>query len=224
MIKIAIDGPSGAGKSTLSKRIARELGFIYIDTGAMYRAAGLHCIRKDIKIKEDSYKAADEVEKITIDIAHSQDGGQKVFLNGEDVTDKIRTPEVSIAASDVSAIKRVRLRLVEIQRELARNNNVLMDGRDIGTYVLPDADVKIFLTASSEERAKRRYKELLEKGQKCEYEDVLKDMLYRDKNDSSREFAPLKAAEDAITVDTTGNSFDESLDFLLNLIKQKCKF
>ena len=124
MIKIAIDGPSGAGKSTLSKRIARELGFIYIDTGAMYRAAGLHCIRKDIKIKEDSYKAADEVEKITIDIAHSQDGGQKVFLNGEDVTDKIRTPEVSIAASDVSAIKRVRLRLVEIQRELARNNNV----------------------------------------------------------------------------------------------------
>lgn len=221
MIKIAIDGPSGAGKSTLSKRLAKELGFIYIDTGAMYRAAGLHCLSENINIKKDSEKAADAVDKITVDIAHSSDGGQKVFLNGVDVTDKIRTPEVSIAASDVSAIKRVRLKLVELQRELAKAHNVLMDGRDIGTHVLPDADVKIFLTASSEERAKRRHAELLEKGQKCEYEDVLKDMLYRDKNDSSRDFAPLKAAEDAINVDTTGNTFDESFELLLNLIRER---
>lgn len=221
MIKIAIDGPSGAGKSTLSKRLAKELGFIYIDTGAMYRAAGLHCLNENINIKEESEKAADAVDKITIDISYGKDGTQEIFLNGCDVTDKIRTPEVSIAASDVSAIKRVRLKLVELQRELSKAHNVLMDGRDIGTYVLPDADVKIFLTATNEERAKRRYDELIAKGQKCEYEDVLKDMIYRDKNDSSREFAPLKAAEDAIVVDTTKNTFDESFFILLKLIKER---
>lgn len=221
MIKIAIDGPSGAGKSTLSKKLAKELGFVYIDTGAMYRAAGLYCLRKGVNIKEDSEKAADYVETIMIDITYSLEKGQKVLLNGEDVTDEIRTPEVSIAASDVSAIKRVRLRLVELQREMAKAHNVLMDGRDIGTYVLPDADIKIFLTASNEERAKRRYEELLAKGQKCEYEDVYKDMLYRDKNDSSREFSPLRAADDSITVDTTGNTFDESFELLLNLIKER---
>ena len=221
MIKIAIDGPSGAGKSTLSKRLAKELGFVYIDTGAMYRAAGLHCLSENINIKEDNERAADAVDKITIDINYSPEEGQKVILNGVDVTNKIRTPEVSIAASDVSAIKRVRLKLVELQRELAKSHNVLMDGRDIGTYVLPDADIKIFLTASNEERAKRRYQELLEKGQKCEYEDVLKDMIYRDKNDSSREFAPLKAADDSVTIDTTGNTFDESFELLLNFIKER---
>ncbi|MBE7028571.1 MAG: (d)CMP kinase [Ruminococcaceae bacterium] len=221
MIKIAIDGPSGAGKSTLSKKLAKELGFVYIDTGAMYRAAGLFCIRNGINIKEESDKAADLVEKITIDIIYSPQEGQKVILNGDDVTDEIRTPEVSIAASDVSAIKRVRLHLVSLQREMAKSHNVLMDGRDIGTYVLPDADIKIFLTASNEERAKRRYEELLEKGQKCEYRDVYRDMLYRDKNDSSREFAPLKAAQDSIMVDTTGNTFEESFELLLNLIKER---
>ena len=221
MIKIAIDGPSGAGKSTLSKKLAKELGFVYIDTGAMYRAAGLFCLRNGINIKEESDKAADCVEKITIDIIYLPEEGQKVILNGDDVTGEIRTPEVSIAASDVSAIKRVRLRLVELQREMAKSHNVLMDGRDIGTYVLPDADIKIFLTASNEERAKRRYAELLEKGQKCEYEDVYRDMLYRDKNDSSREFAPLKAAEDSIMVDTTGNTFEESFELLLNLIRER---
>jgi len=221
LIKIAIDGPSGAGKSTLSKKLAKELGFVYIDTGAMYRAAGLFCIRNGINIKEESDKAADLVEKITIDIIYSPQEGQKVILNGDDVTDEIRTPEVSIAASDVSAIKRVRLHLVSLQREMAKSHNVLMDGRDIGTYVLPDADIKIFLTASNEERAKRRYEELLEKGQKCEYRDVYRDMLYRDKNDSSREFAPLKAAQDSIMVDTTGNTFEESFELLLNLIKER---
>ncbi|MBE7040297.1 MAG: (d)CMP kinase [Ruminococcaceae bacterium] len=221
VIKIAIDGPSGAGKSTLSKKLAKELGFVYIDTGAMYRAAGLFCLRNGINIKEESDKAADCVEKITIDIIYLPEEGQKVILNGDDVTGEIRTPEVSIAASDVSAIKRVRLRLVELQREMAKSHNVLMDGRDIGTYVLPDADIKIFLTASNEERAKRRYAELLEKGQKCEYEDVYRDMLYRDKNDSSREFAPLKAAEDSIMVDTTGNTFEESFELLLNLIRER---
>ncbi len=221
MIKIAIDGPSGAGKSTLSKKLAKELGFVYIDTGAMYRAAGLYCLRKNINIKEESDKAADCVEQISIDITYSSEKGQKVLLNGEDVTSEIRTPEASIAASDVSAIKRVRLRLVELQREMAKSHNVLMDGRDIGTYVLPDADIKIFLTASNEERAKRRYAELLEKGQKVEYEDVYQDMLYRDKNDSSREFSPLKAAPDSITVDTTGNTFEESFELLLGLIKER---
>jgi len=185
------------------------------------RAAGLFCLRNGINIKEESDKAADCVEKITIDIIYLPEEGQKVILNGDDVTGEIRTPEVSIAASDVSAIKRVRLRLVELQREMAKSHNVLMDGRDIGTYVLPDADIKIFLTASNEERAKRRYAELLEKGQKCEYEDVYRDMLYRDKNDSSREFAPLKAAEDSIMVDTTGNTFEESFELLLNLIRER---
>lgn len=221
MIKIAIDGPSGAGKSTLSRKLAKELGFVYIDTGAMYRAAGLYCLREGISIKEDSEKAADCVDNITIEITYSPESGQLVLLNGEDVTEEIRTPQASIAASDVSAIKRVRLRLVELQREMAKAHNVLMDGRDIGTYVLPDADIKIFLTASNEERAKRRYAELIEKGQKCEYEEVLKDIIYRDKNDSTREFSPLKAAEDSILVDTTGNSFEESFELLLNLIKER---
>lgn len=221
MIKIAIDGPSGAGKSTLSRKLAKELGFVYIDTGAMYRAAGLYCLREGIDIKKDSEKAADSVDNITIEITYSPESGQLVLLNGEDVTEDIRTPQASIAASDVSAIKRVRLRLVELQREMAKANNVLMDGRDIGTYVLPDADIKIFLTASNEERAKRRHAELLEKGQKCEYEEVLKDIIYRDKNDSTREFSPLKAAEDSILVDTTGNSFEESFELLLNLIKER---
>lgn len=221
MIKIAIDGPSGAGKSTLSRKLAKELGFVYIDTGAMYRAAGLYCLREGINIKEDSEKAADCVDNITIEITYSPESGQLVLLNGEDVTEEIRTPQASIAASDVSAIKRVRLRLVELQREMAKAHNVLMDGRDIGTYVLPDADIKIFLTASNEERAKRRHAELIEKGQKCEYEEVLKDIIYRDKNDSTREFSPLKAAEDSILVDTTGNSFEESFELLLNLIKER---
>lgn len=221
MIKIAIDGPSGAGKSTLSKKLAAELGFVYIDTGAMYRAAGLFCLMQGIDIKAENDKAADAVMTISIDITYQPEKGQKVFLNGDDVTDKIRTPEVSIAASDVSAIKKVRLRLVELQRELAKNHDVLMDGRDIGTYVLPDADIKIFLTASNEERARRRYEELLAKGEKCEYEDVLKDMLYRDKNDSSREFAPLKPAEDSLMVDTTGNTFEESFELLLKIIKER---
>lgn len=221
MVKIAIDGPSGAGKSTLSKKLAKELSYIYIDTGAMYRAAGLHCLTERIKIKEETEKAARAVDKITISISHSQEGEQRVFLNGVDVSDKIRTPEVSIAASDVSAIKEVRLKLVELQREMAKTNNVLMDGRDIGTYVLPDAEIKIFLTASAEERAKRRHKELLEKGQKCTIEEVLEDMIYRDKNDSQRAFAPLKAAEDAILVDTTECSFEESFQRLLNIIKER---
>ena len=221
VIKIAIDGPSGAGKSTLSKLLAQELGYIYIDTGAMYRSAGLHCLNEGINIKENAEKAADAVSRINITISHGQDGLQNVFLNGENVNDKIRTPEVSIAASDVSAIKRVRLKLVELQRELAKSNNVIMDGRDIGTFVLPDAEIKFFLTATAEERAKRRYRELLEKGQSVTYEEVLKDMIYRDKNDSERAFAPLKAADDAIVVDTTDKNFDESFDCLLNLIKER---
>lgn len=221
MTKIAIDGPSGAGKSTLSRKLAKELSYIYIDTGAMYRAAGLHCIREGINIKTELEKAICAVKKITISIDYDENGEQRVILNGDDVTGKIRTPEVSIAASDVSAIKEVRLKLVELQREMAKTNNVLMDGRDIGTYVLPDAEIKIFLTASAEERAKRRHKELLEKGQNCSYEEVLKDMVYRDKNDSEREFAPLKAAEDAVLVDTTEYTFDESFEILLNIIRKR---
>jgi len=221
VIKIAIDGPSGAGKSTLSKLLAQELGYIYIDTGAMYRSAGLFCINEGINIKENPDKAAEAVNGISITISHGEDGVQNVFLNGENVNGKIRTPEVSIAASDVSAIKKVRLKLVELQRELAKSNNVIMDGRDIGTFVLPDAEIKIFLTASAQERAKRRYAELIEKGQTVTYEEVLQDMIYRDKNDSERAFAPLKAADDAIIVDTTDKNFSESFECLLTLIKER---
>ena len=219
MISIALDGPAGAGKSTLAKGAAKALGFIYVDTGALYRAVGL----KFSKAGYDTTLDCD-VESILaetdVDIKFI-DGVQHVMLDGEDVSDLIRTPEASMMASAVSAKPPVRAFLLEMQRKLARENNVLMDGRDIGTVVLPNATVKIFVTASVEERANRRYKELCEKGMDVKYEDIYNDIETRDYQDSHREIAPLKPAEDSIIFDTTGNTLEESLDNLIKIIKEK---
>ena len=220
MFKIAIDGPSGAGKSTISKVIAKKLGFIYIDTGAMYRAAALGCVRQGVDVKSEPKKATEIVKKLDIDLEMGDDG-TIVYLNGEDVSGKIRTPEISLAASAVSAIGDVRVVLVEKQREMGSRKSVIMDGRDIGTHVLPDADVKIFLTASSSARAKRRYDELLAKGENVTFSEVLEDMELRDKNDSTRAVSPLKPADDAVMVDTTEYSFDESVDYIHNIICER---
>ena len=221
MVKIAIDGPSGAGKSTVSKAVAKKMGYIYVDTGAMYRAAALGCICGGIDIKNNPDKASEMVSYMDIDIKYSKDGSQLIFLDKENVTDFIRTPEVSIGASDISKIPEVRLKLVDIQRKLGETNNVIMDGRDIGTFVFPDADVKIFLTASPEERARRRHKELIEKGQDVTFDEVLTDMRYRDKNDSTRAFAPLVPAEDSIILETDGMNFEESVSKVLEIINER---
>ena len=222
MFKVAIDGPSGAGKSTIARSAAKMLGFIYIDTGAMYRTAALACINAGINIKESPESAIKTVNNISIDIEY-KDGEQRIFLDGTDVSDKIRTPEISMGASAVSAIGEVREKLVAIQRELAGTKNVIMDGRDIGTHVLPDADVKIFLTASPETRAKRRYNELIEKGASVEYSDVLSDIIKRDHDDSTRAVSPLRQAEDAVLADTGELTFDESLALVLDIINKKRK-
>ncbi len=219
-MKVAIDGPGGAGKSTLSKKLAKHFGFVYIDTGAMYRAAGLACVRRGINIKEQPEEAIAIVNASEIDLIPAQ-VGQCILLNGEDVTGLIRSPEISMAASDVSAIPEVRIRLVELQRKLAETKDVIMDGRDIGTYVLPDAPIKIFLTATPEVRAKRRYLELCERGESCDYETVLAELLTRDKNDSTRAFAPLRPAEDSILADTSALTFDESLAYLTKIIEER---
>jgi len=220
MFKVAIDGPGGAGKSTIAKTVARTEGFVYIDTGAMYRAAALACIEKGINIKANHENAIKTVNNISIDIDYIE-GEQRIFLNGTDVSDKIRTPEISMGASDVSAIGAVREKLVAMQRALAGTKNVIMDGRDIGTHVLPDADVKIFLTASPEVRAERRYRELVEKGTEVTFENVLDDIILRDKQDSERKISPLRQAEDAVLVDTSDLTFDESVEKILQLIKDK---
>jgi len=217
MFKVAIDGPGGAGKSTISKAAAKKMGFVYIDTGAMYRAAALHCLKRGIDIRKNPDVAAKVADDILIDIDY-QDDGQHIYLNGEDVTEQIRTPEVSMGASDVSAIGKVREKMVALQRMLASSKNVIMDGRDIGTTVLPDAQVKIFLTASSEVRAKRRYEELLQKGVLCSFEEVLRDIKTRDQNDKTRAVSPLKPAQDAIMLDTSNFTFEESLQAVLDLI------
>lgn len=218
MISIAIDGPAGAGKSTLSKKAAAVLGYIYVDTGALYRAIGLKFSNcgADTNLNCD----IDEILKNTAVDIRFVNGEQRVFLDGEDVSSKIRTPEISMMASAVSAKPQVRAFLLEMQRKLARENNVLMDGRDIGTVVLPDATVKIFLTASAEARAERRYKELLEKGQAVTYEEVYNDMLQRDYNDSHRDIAPLKPADDSKIADTTNCDLKESLDLILKIVKE----
>ena len=202
---VAIDGPAGAGKSSISKAVAKKLGCIYVDTGAMYRACALYAIENNISIKAESLEG--ELDKIKIDIKYT-DAGQRIYLGGVDVSERIREPDVSIGASDIAVIPAVRLKLVDMQRELARTNSVVMDGRDIGTYVLPDAEVKIFLTASVDERARRRVLEMEQKGQTADFETVKRDMAYRDKNDSEREFAPLKQADDAVLLDTTDMGFD----------------
>ncbi len=218
MISVAIDGPAGAGKSTLSRKVAEHFGYIYVDTGALYRAVGL---KFSIKGADTSLDCDIEgiLSETVVDIRFV-DGEQRVFLDGEDVSDKIRTPEASMMASAVSAKPAVRAFLLEMQRKLARENNVVMDGRDIGTVVLPDAQIKIYLTASAEVRAKRRYDELIAKGQTVEYKDVYEDMLQRDYNDMNREIAPLKQAEDAVLADTSEYSFDGSLELLINIVNK----
>ncbi len=219
-MKVAIDGPAGAGKSTIARAAAEAPGFVYIDTGAMYRAVALYAVRQGVDTKNDPDGVIALLPEVEIGIRHV-DGVQRIFLGTEDVSEAIRLPEISVGASDVAVIPAVRLKLVELQRKLSETQDVIMDGRDIGTYVLPDAQVKIFLTADVRERAQRRYKELCEKGVSCDFEEVLKDMEYRDKNDSSRAFAPLKKAEDAVLLDTTNNTPEESIARVINLIRGK---
>lgn len=221
MKNIAIDGPSGAGKSTLSREIAARLGFIYVDTGALYRTVGLYAYRNGVDA-DDAAAVTDSLPQIHSDIKFI-DGAQHVFLNGEDVSDDIRIHAVSDLTSKISAIPAVRSFLLETQRDLAAHNNVIMDGRDIGTVVLPDADVKIFLTASPEARAHRRYVELCEKGQAVDYETVLRDVVARDERDMNRETAPLRVADGAVVVDTSDINFEQSLEKLLNVIKENLK-
>ena len=216
---IAIDGPAGAGKSSLARRLSKELGYIYVDTGAIYRSVGLAAHRRGLDTKNEIAVSA-MLPEISIEMRYNDEGEQRMFLDGEDVSAEIRMPEISICASNVSAMPAVRAYLLEMQRRMARTHNVIMDGRDIGTVVLPHAQVKIFLTASAEERARRRYKELIEKGEKVEYENVLAEMKQRDYNDSNRAIAPLRAAPDAITVDTTELSLDESIEKIKNVIKE----
>ena len=221
MINIAIDGPAGAGKSSLSRLLANELEYIYVDTGALYRAVGLKFSRLgfDTELKGDIEAVLGDT---SVDIRFI-DGAQRVFLDGVDVSDDIRTPIASMMASAVSAKPAVRAFLLDMQRNLAKKNNVVMDGRDIGTVVLPDAKVKIFLTADVETRAERRRKELVEKGQNVSFQEVLEDMKVRDHNDSHRPIAPLKQADDAVLADTTDLTFEQSLELLIKIVKDGTK-
>lgn len=219
-IAIAIDGPAGAGKSSLSKKVAKELSFIYVDTGALYRTIGLAASRKGLK-KEDKAEIISMLNDIDVKLSFNDEGTQIVLLNGEDVSSFIRTPEASMFASAVSAIPEVRAFLLDLQRNIAKSDNVIMDGRDIGTVVLPDAKIKIFLTASPEKRAMRRHKENIEKGIDSTYEEVLKDVNQRDYQDSHREIAPLKPAEDSVLVDTSDYDFEGSKELLLKVIKER---
>lgn len=217
---IAIDGPSGAGKSTMAKRLAKDLGFLYVDTGAIYRTVGLSALRRGVS-PGDAPAVLALLPSLTITTDYASDGLQHMYLNGEDVTEAIRQHEVSNAASQVSAIPGVRDYLLDMQRRFARENNVVMDGRDIGTVVLPEARVKIFLTAQPEARARRRFDELTKRGQQAVYEQVLQDVIDRDYRDSHRSTAPLKQAEDAVEVDTTHLSLEESLERLFQLVKER---
>ena len=223
MINVAMDGPVGAGKSTVARESAKRLGFIYVDTGALYRSCALFCVRNGIDIIPENEETIDTLlrEKLRLQIKLT-DGVQHVFVNGEDVSSEIRLPEISMAASAVSALPKVRAYLLSAQRELAENNNVIMDGRDIGTVILPNAKVKIFITAKPEIRAKRRYDELTAKGRDVSFEDVLSDLEKRDYNDTHRESAPLKQAEDAVLLDTSELSFEQTIDRVTALIKEKC--
>ena len=220
-MNIAIDGPAGAGKSTIAKRLSGELGFLYLDTGAMYRAVALAMLGKNVPADNES-EVAKVLETADIDIRY-ENGKQKVFLGGEDVSERIREHSVSKAASDFSALPCVRLKMVELQREIAGKTDTILDGRDIGTYVLPKAEIKFFLTASVEERARRRYAELKEKGADCTLDGIRKDIETRDYNDSHRAFAPLKKADDAVEIDTTGMSRDEVANFMGGIVNGKLK-
>lgn len=219
-IAIAIDGPAGAGKSTISKAAAKKLGFIYIDTGALYRTVGLAATRAGVEPKEGK-EVVELLSEISVELSFNEKGEQVVLLNKEDVSGLIRTPEASMMASAISAVPSVRAFLLDLQRDIAKTNNVIMDGRDIGTVILPDAEVKIFLTAAPEARAERRYKELKEKGMDVNYDDILQDVITRDYNDSHREIAPLKQADDAVLADTTEIDLDGSIELIISIIKEK---
>lgn len=220
MMKIAIDGPAGAGKSTIAKALSVRLGYTYIDTGAMYRSVGLYCTRRSIPLDQEE-KVAAVLDQIEIDLQYDADGFQQIFLCGENVSTAIRSPQMSAAASAVALLPCVRIKLVELQRRLAQRYNVVMDGRDIGTYVLPDADVKIFLCADVAVRAHRRYLECVEKGMDVTETSVLEDMKQRDYNDSHREFAPLRQANDAVVVDTTQLSLEASIESIYHIVKER---
>lgn len=220
MYSIAIDGPAGAGKSTIAKRIAKELSFVYVDTGAMYRAMALYFLRKGILPE-----AVDEIEALCPDIhvtIEYQEGEQQVLLNGENVNGFIRKEEVGNMASKTSSIPAVRAALLDLQRDMAKTADILMDGRDIGTNVLPNADLKIYLTASSGVRAKRRYDELVAKGQECDLKKIEEDIITRDKQDMNRKIAPLKQAEDAICVDSSNLTIDEVVETIKRAFEEKC--
>ena len=218
MIRIAIDGPGGAGKSSLAKAVAKELEIIYVDTGALYRTIGLYMLNHGID-PTDAKAVAGELGKFTLELTYVN-GEQVILLDGENVKDAIRTPEMSMAASNVSAIKEVRAFLLDTQRDIAKKHSVIMDGRDIGTVILPDAEVKIFLTASPEARAKRRYEELRAKGKDVSYEQVYTEMVERDKNDCTRDIAPCIPAEDAIHLDNSAMTAEETTEEVIKIIKK----
>ncbi len=217
---VAVDGPSGAGKSTLSKAVAKELGIVYVDTGAIYRTIGYYVFTKGIDPKDGEAVAA-VLPQVQVDMRYGADGLQRMYLGGEDVTEKIRLPEISMYASAVSAIPAVRAFLLEMQRDMARRSSVIMDGRDIGTVVLPEAQVKIFLCADVQVRARRRTLELEQRGTPKPYEQVLEEMEQRDWADSHRAAAPLRPAEDAVIVDTTNMDFNQSKEAILQVIRRR---
>ena len=219
-ISIAIDGPSGAGKSTLARKAAATLGYLYVDTGAIYRTVALSAVRRGID-PAAAARLVPTLNELDIQLMYGEDGLQHMYLNGEDVSQAIRVHEISQHASTVSAIPEVRAFLLDLQRDLARKNNVIMDGRDIGTVVLPDADVKIFLTASPESRAQRRHLELQQRGQDADFDTVLRDIIKRDEQDTNRPIAPLRQAEDAVLVDTTHLDLEQSLQAILAVIREK---
>lgn len=220
MINVAIDGPAGAGKSTIAKAAAKKLNFIYVDTGALYRAVAYNAVKNGVL--DSTEKIISMLKDTKVELKY-KNGVQAVYLNGEDVSAFIRTPEISMGASKVSAVPEVRAFLLDLQRDIAKKNNVIMDGRDIATVVLPDADVKIFLFATPECRAQRRYKELLEKGESVSYEDVLADVNKRDYQDSHREIAPLKPCETSIMADTSEMSLEASVNYIISLIQENIK-
>ncbi len=216
-IRIALDGPSGAGKSTIAKKVAAKLGIVYVDTGALYRTVGFYMASHGIG-KDDTSAIIKALADVSVNLAY-ENGAQKVFLNGEDVGDKIRTPEATAYASAVSKIPEVRAFLLDVQRSLANRGGVIMDGRDIGTVIMPDAELKVFMTATTEARAKRRYLEFVEKGIECDYETVLSDIIARDKQDSERDVAPCVPAEDAELFVNDDYGIEESADYIIGLIK-----
>jgi len=221
MINIAIDGPAGAGKSTIAKAVAKDLGIIYLDTGAMYRATAYYAISKEIDVKDEE-KVKEMLQDFNMDIKY-EDGNQQIYVNGLNTTPYLREHYMSKAASDISALPVVRYKMVDLQREFAKTHDVVLDGRDIGTFVLPDANCKFFMTATPEERATRRFKELQEKGQEVDYDQLLKDIIQRDYNDSHREVAPLKQADDAELLDTTNMSIDEVISHVKQVVHIKTK-